>query len=145
MHRFFLSLAAALSFAAGSALAQDVPGADAFKPGSGRVWFSGCEYEADRYVTCKSADAGVLEAIANPGDGTAGLALQTYVSDVFIEKGCSFEAAPDSFRVNGVFLSFDAKAVGQIRCKGKTSKLEFKPGVITLADTLYFFAGDPPQ
>jgi hypothetical protein len=145
MSRFFLSLAATLSFAAGTALAQDIPGKDAFAPGSGRVWFSGCEFERDRYVTCKSAAPEVLEAIANPGDGTAGLALQTYVSDVFIEKGCSFEAPPDSFLVNGVFLSFDGKAASQIRCKGKASKLVFAPGVITLADTLYFLAGDPPQ
>jgi hypothetical protein len=128
--------------------AQDgtvLPRADAFAPGSGRVWFSGCAFEAERYVTCKNADAGVLEAISNPGDGTPGLALQTYVSDVFIEKGCAFEAPLDTFRVNGVLLSFDSKAAGLIRCKGKPSKLSFAPGLITLADTLYFLTGDPPQ
>jgi hypothetical protein len=145
MRRFLLNLTAALSSAAGPVLAQDIPSKDAFAPGSGRVWFSGCEFERDRYVTCKSAAPEVLEAIANPGSEPAGLALQTYVSDVFIEKGCAFEAPQDSFLVNGVFLSFDGKAAGQIRCKGKPSKLVFAPGLITLADTLYFFAGDPPQ
>jgi hypothetical protein len=145
MLRFLLSLSVALSFAASAAPAQDIPGKDAFAPGSGRVWFSGCEFERDRYVTCKSAAPEVLEAIANPGDSTAGFALQTYISDVFIEKGCAFEAQPDSFLVNGVFLSFDGKAASQIRCKGKASKLAFAAGVITLADTLYFLAGGPPQ
>ncbi|MDQ8698372.1 hypothetical protein [Hyphomicrobium sp. LHD-15] len=145
MRRFLFSLVVALPFAAASTFAQDIPGKDAFEAGSGRVWFSGCQFEADRYVTCKNAAPGILEAIANPGDGTPGLALQTYVSDVFIEKGCAFEAPPESFRVNGVFLSFDSKAASQIRCKGKPSKLVFGPDAITLLDTLYFLAGDPPQ
>lgn len=149
MRRFLAILAAALSLAVASPHAQEapaeLPGADYFEPGSGRLWFSGCEYEADRYVTCKDAARPVLEAIANPGDGTPGAALQTYVSDLFIEKGCAFEAPPESFRVNGVFLSFDARATKQIRCEGKKSGLVFKPGVMTLLDTLYFLAGDPPQ
>jgi hypothetical protein len=145
MRRFLLSLSAAFSLAADPALPQALPSADAFQPGSGRIWFSGCEFEADRYVTCKSAAPDVLEAIANPGDGMAGLEFQTLVSDVFIEKGCAFEAPPESFRVNGVFLSFDSKAAAQIRCKGKASKLAFQPGVMTLLDTLYFFADGPPK
>ncbi|HEX2843378.1 hypothetical protein [Hyphomicrobium sp.] len=148
--RYFQSLAmATLSLAAVSAHGQDapadLPGAAAFEPGSGRLWFAGCEFEADRYVTCKMAAPGVLEAIENPGDQTPGSALQTYVSDVFIEKGCAFEASPESFRVNGIFLSFDSKAAKDIRCAGKKSGLAFKPGVITLLDTIYFIAGDPPQ
>lgn len=147
MRHFLLVAAAALSLAvsAHGQDAPDLPGADAFEPGSGRLWFAGCEFEADRYVTCKTAAPGVLEAIANPGDQTPGSALQTYVSDVFIEKGCAFEAPPESFRVNGIFLSFDSKAAKDIRCAGKKSGLVFKPGVITLLDTIYFISGDPPQ
>lgn len=145
MRCFIAGLAAVMSLVTTACLAQDLPGKDSFGPGSGRVWFSGCEFEADRYVTCKNAEAGLLEAISNPGGGTPGLALQTFVSDVFIEKGCAFEAPPDAFRVNGVFLSFDSKAASQIRCQGKPSKLELGPGLSTLADTLFFFAGDPPQ
>ncbi len=149
MRHFLCVAVAALSLAAVSAHGQDapadVPGADAFKPGSGRLWFAGCEFEADRYVTCKTAASGVLEAIANPGDQTPGSALQTYVSDVFIEKGCAFEAPADSFRVNGIFLSFDSKAAKEIRCAGKKSGLVFQPGVISLLDTIYFISGDPPQ
>lgn len=139
------AFAASLALAASAGLAQELPGKDSFLPGSGRVWLAGCAFEADRYVTCKTAEAGVLAAISNPGDGTPGLALQTYVSDAFIEKGCAFEAAPDTFRVNGVFLSFDSSQAAQIRCNGKPSKLAFAPGLITLADTLYFFADAPPQ
>ena len=109
MRRLLLTvLATALPLAAASAEAE-FPKLGAFEPGSGKIWFSGCTFEADRYVSCKSAAPEVIEAISNPGDQTPGLALQTYVSDVFIEKGCSFEAAPESFRVNGVFLSFDSK------------------------------------
>jgi hypothetical protein len=140
-----IALALVLSIGARPVFAQELPGKESFAPGSGRVWFSGCELEADRYVTCKNADQGVLEAVSNPGDGTPGLALQTYVSDVFIEKGCAFEAPLDSFRVNGVFLSFDSKAASLIRCQGKPSKLVMGPGLFTLADTLFFFMGDPPQ
>ena len=94
------------------------------------------------YVT-KSAAPEVLEAISNPGEDTPGAALQMFISDAFIEKGCAFEAAPESFRVNGVFLSFDSKSAKDIRCKGKASKLEFSPDGIALADTLYFFSGEP--
>ncbi|MCC7251679.1 hypothetical protein [Hyphomicrobium sp.] len=136
-----------LSLAAGSLHAQapEFPKLDAFAPGSGRIWFSGCTFEADRYVSCKSAAPDVLEAIANPGDQTAGAALQTYVSDVFIEKGCAFEAPPESFRVNGIFLSFDSNAAKDIRCKVAPSKLGFSPEGMTFLDTLYFFSGDPAQ
>lgn len=149
MYRLLSLLAATLWLAAGSAHAQDgtasLPGLDAFEPGSGRLWLSACAYEADRYVSCKSAAPAVLEAIAQPGDQTAGAALQTFVSDVFIEKGCAFEVQPESFRVNGLFLSFDTKSAKDIRCKGKKSALVFGPDGMTFLDTLYFFSGDPPQ
>ncbi len=128
-----------------SAQAQEFPKLDAFGPGSGKIWFSGCVFEADRYVSCKSAAPDVLEAIANPGDQAPGLALQTHISDVFIEKGCAFEAAADSFRVNGVFLSFDSSAAKDIRCKGKAGKLAFSPDGMALQDTLFFFADGPAQ
>ena len=147
--RFLLALLAILlSPAANPAAAQDAsafPGAEAFEPGSGRVWFSGCVFEADRYITCKAAAPGVLEAVAHPGDQPAGDALQMYVSDTFIEKGCAFEAPQETFRVNGIFLSFDTKAAKDIRCKGKTSAIGFAPQGMTFLDTLYFFSGDPPQ
>ena len=134
---------------AASALAatapQNFPPLKDFEPGSGKLWFAGCVYEADRYVSCKTAQPGILEAISQHGDQTPGGALQMYVSDVFIEKGCAFEAAPESFRVNGVFLSFDTKSATTIRCGGKKSALSFAPDGMNLLDTLYFFSGDPPQ
>src|SRR5690554_4434912 len=99
MHFLSVLLAAVLPAASALAQAPAFPRLDAFEPGAGRIWFSDCVLEADRYVSCKSAAPGVLAAIGNPGDQTPGLVLQTYVSDVFIEKGCAFEAAPDSFRV----------------------------------------------
>lgn len=123
--------------------AQEFPKLDAFVPGSGKVWFSGCVFEADRYVSCKSAAPDVLEAISHPGDQTPGLALQTLISDVFIEKGCAFEARPDSFRVNGVFLSFDGTAAKDIRCNGKAGTLAFGPDGMALLDTLFFFTDGP--
>lgn len=145
MRRLLLSvLATALPLAAASAQAE-FPKRGAFEPGSGKIWFSGCTFEADRYVSCKSAAPEVIEAISNPGDQTPGLALQTYVSDIFIEKGCSFEAVPESFRVNGVFLSFDSNAAKDIRCKGKSMKLAFGPEGMSLQDTLFFFSDGPAQ
>lgn len=147
MHVMLRTLAAITAAAtAGVAHAEEaLPGADAFQSGSGRIWFSGCVFEAERYVSCKNAAQSVLDAVAEPGDGTPGDKLQTYVSDLFIEKGCAFEAPPETFRVNGIFLSFDANAAREIRCKGKTGKLIFAPGVISLLDTLYFLSRDPPQ
>ena len=148
MLRFLSLFAAVLPLAANPASAQDAgtfPGADAFAPGSGRIWFSQCEFQDDRYVTCKSAEPSVLEAISNPGDQTPGAALQTFMSDMFIEKGCAFEAPPDSFRVNGVFLSFDTKSAKDIRCKRKKSAVVFSPQGMSFIDTLYFFSGDAPQ
>jgi hypothetical protein len=140
------SVTAVLLLAASAAQAQEgPPGADTFQPGSGRVWLSGCEYQSERYVTCKDAARPLLDAISAAGEGTPGEKLQTYVSDLFIEKGCAFEAPPESFRVNGIFLSFDAHAAREIRCNGKKGKLVFAPGVITLLDTLYFLSGDPPR
>lgn len=144
--RLFEVLAFALLLAApASAQAPVFPKLGEFAPGSGKVWFSGCALEADRYVSCKSAAPDVLETIANPGDQGPGAALQTFISDVFIEKGCAFEAAQDSFRVNGVFLSFDSNAAKDIRCKGKAAKLAFSPEGMTLQDTLYFFFDGPAQ
>jgi hypothetical protein len=148
MRRLFTLLAAMLPLTAIPAGAQDAapfPGAKAFEAGSGRLWFSECEFQEDRYITCKSAAPIVLEAIANPGDQTPGAALQMNVSDVVIEKGCAFEAQPESFRVNGVFLSFDTKSAKDIRCKGKKSAVVFSPQGMSFLDTLYFFSGDPPQ
>lgn len=147
--RCFLPVLAGLWLAAGSVHAlggaASLPGLKAFEPGSGRVWFSQCAFEADRYVSCKSAAPDVLAAVSQPGDQTAGAALQTFVSDLFIEKGCAFEAPPESFRVNGLFLSFDTRSAKDIRCKGKTSALGFGPDGMTFLDTLYFFSGDAPQ
>lgn len=146
MRTLLHAVAAVLLLAANAAQAQgDLPGADTFAPGSGRLWLSGCEFQAERYVTCKTAARPLLEAISAEGEGTAGEKLQTFVSDLFIEKGCAFEAPPETFRVNGIFLSFDANAASAIRCNDKKGKLVFAPGVITLLDTLYFLAGDPPQ
>ncbi len=136
-------LVLALPLAGVRAQTIDFPKLGAFEPGSGKIWFSGCVLEADRYVSCKSAAPEVLAAIASPGDQTPGFALQTFISDVFIEKGCAFEAPPDSFRVNGVFLSFDSQASKDIRCKGKPSKLAFGPEGMALVDTLYFFTEGP--
>jgi hypothetical protein len=68
-----------------------------------------------------------------------------FISDMFIEKGCAFEAAPDTFRVNGIFLSFDSKSAKDIRCQGKKSTLTFSPEGMALLDTLYFFSAGPPQ
>ena len=95
-------------------------------------------------MTCKNAEPSILDAISHPGDQTPGAALQTFVSDLFIEKGCAFEAQPESFRVNGVFLSFDTQSAKDIRCKGKTSSVQFAPQGMTFLDTLYFFSGDAP-
>jgi hypothetical protein len=145
MRRLLLSvLAISLPLAADSAEAE-FPKLGAFEPGSGKIWFSGCAFEADRYVSCKSAAPEVIEAISNPGDQPPGLALQTFVSDVFIEKGCAFEAAPESFRVNGVFLSFDSNTAKDIRCKGKAATLAFAPEGMSLQDTLFFFRDGPAQ
>ena len=138
-----LLLAVALPILSAHAQAPAFPKLGAFEPGSGKVWFSGCVFEADRYVGCKSAAPGVLDAIANPGDQTPGLALQTFIGDVFIERGCAFEAAPESFRVNGVFLSFDSTSAKDIRCQGKAAKLAFGPDGMSLQDTLYFFSDGP--
>ncbi len=137
------AIAIALPLAAASAQAPEFPKLDAFAPGSGRIWFSGCVLEAERNVRCTSAAPEVLDAIAQPGDQSPGLALETFVSDVFIEKGCAFQPAPESFRVNGGFFSFDSQAAKDIRCKGKGSKLEVSPDGMALADTLYFFSGEP--
>lgn len=143
--RFFL-VAAMLPLAAASGGAQEgLAGVDPFKPGAGRTWFSDCEFQADRYVSCKNAARPVLEAIAKPGDGTPGAALQAFMRDLFVAKGCIFDAPPDSFRVNGIFLSFDSEAAGRIRCHGQPSKLTFGPGVMALTSSVYFFMGSPPE
>ena len=146
MLRLF-SMTAVILIAAHAALAQDsaFPSADAFAPGAGRTWFSDCNFEAERYVTCKNAAPDAIAAISTPGDMTPGAALQTFISDIFIEKGCAFEAGPETFRVNGIFLSFDTKSAKDIRCKGKKSALTFAPEGMAFLDTLYFFTGDPPQ
>lgn len=149
MRLLFRSLAGVLSLVTSAAHAQempiDSPGADAFRPGSGRVWLSGCTYESERYVACNNAARPVLDAIAKSGDATPGAALQAFMRQTFTEKGCTFDAPAETFRVNGIFLSFDAKAASEIRCAGKKSGLVFAPGVITFLDTLYFLSGDPPQ
>jgi hypothetical protein len=143
--RAFVCVVVGLLPLAAAAQVQDLPSAEAFGPGSGRVWLSHCAFEADRYVSCKNAARPVLEALATPGDGTPGAALQAFMRDLFVAKGCAFDIPEDSFRVNGIFLSFDSAAAMGIRCEGKESKLEFAPGVITLLDTLYFFSDAPPQ
>lgn len=144
-----LPLAAAIALAA-TASAQDLepelPGAAQFEAGSGRIWFSHCAYQAERYMVCKNAARPILDAIAKPADGGhPGNVLQATMRKLFEEKGCTFEAAPETFGVNGIFLSFDAEKGRDIRCEDKASKLVFAPGVITFLDTLYFLSGDPPQ
>jgi hypothetical protein len=122
----------------------DAIGAVAFGPGSGRTWFSGCELQAERYVVCKNADRPLLDAIAAPGAGTPGQALQAFMRKIFETRGCRFEAPDDSFRVNGIFLSFDAGAAAHIRCEGARSALQFAPDRMSLLDTVYFLMADAP-
>ncbi len=145
--RVVMSLAAALLVAvAASARAQEgLIGADAFKPGSGKTWFSSCELRADRYVSCKNAARPILEAIAKPEKGTAGEALQAFIRDLFVAKGCTFEVPEDTFGVNGIFLSFDSKAADRIRCHDQPLKLTFGPGLMALPGSVYFFMGAPPE
>lgn len=132
-------------FAAMPAQAQDdMPTLEAFASGSGRIWLSDCAFEAERYVSCKNAAPALLEAITDPGSDTPGAALQAFMRALFVDKGCTFDIPADSFRVNGIFLSFDSSAASGIRCEGKPSKLVFAPGGISLLDTLYFFFGPPP-
>ncbi|WP_072396575.1 hypothetical protein [Hyphomicrobium sp. CS1GBMeth3] len=146
MRAVVVLVAALFPLALASAQAQEgLTGADPFKPGAGRTWFSSCELQAGRYVSCKNAARPILEAIANPGKGTAGEALQAFMRDLFVSKGCTFEVPEDSFRVNGIFLSFDSHAAEKIRCYGHPSKLTFGPGVMALTGSVYFFMGGPPE
>lgn len=144
-----LCLVAAMLPLAGAASAgaqESLPSAQAFAPGSGRVWLSECAFEAERYVSCRNAAPSVLEVISSPGDGdTPGMALQAFMRDLFVGKGCTFAVPPDSFRVNGIFLSFDSSTASEIRCDGLPSRLVFSPDGIGLLDTLYFFSGAPPR
>lgn len=87
----------------------------------------------------------MLDAIAKPGETTPGAAFQAHMRTLFTGKGCTFEAPPETFRVNGIFLSVDLKNAGLIRCAGQSPEPAFKPGVIVLLDTLYFLTGDAPQ
>lgn len=153
MRPILASLATALALvlsAAGAAAAEEVvpegpPDAAFFSGAPGRTWLSGCELQSERYVVCTHAAGPVLDAIARAGAATPGAALEAAMRRLFEDKGCAFDAPPGTFRVNGIFLSFDSKSAGLIRCEGRSSDLVFRPGVIVLLDTLYFLAGDPPQ
>lgn len=124
-------------------LESEAPKADFFENEPGRTWLSHCAYEQDRYVVCKFAEPGTIHAIEHPKT-SAGAALQGRMREIFEAKGCTFDAPPETFRVNGIFLSFDAKGGERIACPDKTSKLEFKPGVISFLDTIYFLSDGAP-
>lgn len=125
-------------------LVSEAPDAAFFEKEPGRTWLSHCAYQSDRYVVCKNAAPPVLEAIAEP-ETTAGAALQDHMRGIFEAKGCTFEAPADTFRVNGIFLSFDAGNAKQIRCGDQSSDLKFRPGVISFLDTIYFLNDGPPR
>lgn len=125
-------------------LESEAPGADFFEDEPGRTWFSHCDFEQDRYVVCKFAESRIIQAIEHPKT-TPGVALQDRIREIFEAKGCTFEAPPETFRVNGIFLSFDARGGERIACKDEPSKLVFRPGVISFLDTIYFLSEGRPQ
>ena len=125
-------------------LESEAPAAEFFENEPGRTWLSHCDYEADRYIVCKFAEPRIIEAIEHPKT-TAGAAMQDVMRSIFEKKGCSFEAPPETFRVNGIFLSFDTEGGKKIACDDAPSKVLFKPGVISFLDTIYFFRDARPQ
>lgn len=125
-------------------LESEAPNAAFFENEPSRTWLSDCAYQSERYVVCKHAAADVLTAIEKP-ETTPGAALQAHMKAIFNKKGCTFEAPANTFRVNGVFLSLDMEGAKLIRCEDKPSKLEFRPGVISFLDTIYFLNDGPPR
>lgn len=125
-------------------LESEAPDAAFFENKPGRTWFSHCEYQNERYVVCKNAAAPILDTILKP-ETTPGAALQSHMRGIFEQKGCTFEAPKDTFRVNGIFLSLDMEGAKSIRCGDEEPKLVFRPGVITFLDTIYFLSDGPPR
>ena len=125
-------------------LQSEAPDAAFFEKNPGRTWLSHCEYQSDRYVVCKFAAPEVIAAIESPKT-TAGAAMQDLMRGLFEAKGCTFDAPPETFRVNGIFLSFDMEGGKKITCQDQPSQLVFAPGVITFLDTVYFLNDGRPR
>lgn len=125
---------------------EGLPAAEVFEKDQSRTWLSHCEFQHDRYIVCKHGAKPVIDAISNPEQpGAPGPALQAHVREIFERKGCTFAAPANTFRVNGIFLSFDAEKGAEIQCEGKPSTLVFTPQGASFLDTLYFYFQGPPQ
>ncbi len=125
---------------------EELPRAEIFEKDAGRTWLSHCEFQHDRYIVCKHGAKPVIDAISNPEHaGAPGAALQAHIREIFEKKGCTFAAPDNTFRVNGIFLSFDAEKGAEIKCEGKPSTLVFAPQGAIFLDTLYFYFQGPPE
>jgi hypothetical protein len=107
------------------------------------VWFGGCAFEMDRYVSCRIADPKVESWLKSRVRVNQGVALEEYMKVVFEENGCVYGPKDNAFGANGVFLSFDSAKLEDISCAGKSSKMRFSPKGMTALDTVYFFFETP--
>lgn len=89
------------------------------------LWFANCNFEANRYFSCRYAAPEVEAHIKSRSSVHPGIALTEKIKTHFVERGCTYQVTDEAFRVNGVFYSFDTRAFEKISCPGQIAKPKF--------------------
>ncbi|PPD00337.1 MAG: hypothetical protein CTY31_04075 [Hyphomicrobium sp.] len=107
------------------------------------LWFANCEFEANRYFSCRYAAPEIEAHIKSRSSVHPGIALTEKIKSHFFELGCDYRLVDEAFRVNGVFYSFDTRAFDQISCSGKSAKPKFNEEKATIFDLIEFWFDFP--
>ncbi|MEQ1672048.1 MAG: hypothetical protein ABL893_14410, partial [Hyphomicrobium sp.] len=109
------------------------------------LWFAKCELQAERYIVCSVADQRVNEYLSKNASVHAGTAFGQFVADYFSAKGCNVGPINDGLRVNGIFYSWDTKALGLISCNGTPLRLTFQPDRMMISEFVSLYLSDRPR
>ncbi|MEQ1671633.1 MAG: hypothetical protein ABL893_12295 [Hyphomicrobium sp.] len=101
--------------------------------------------QAERYIVCSVADQRVNEYLSKNAALHAGTAFGQFVAEYFSAKGCAVGSINDGLRVNGVFFSWDTKALAGALCDGKPLRVTFQPDRMMIADLVLFYLADRPS
>lgn len=117
----------------------DLPAAPA------RLWFSNCEFEMNRYISCRVAPRAVEDWLKARSGVHPGMALTEYLKAYFEARGCRYGVVKEAFRINGVFFSFDTQEMQNIDCNASASSaLRFRPDGLRALDRIDFWFEDRP-
>ena len=111
-------------------------------PGSSRLTFGKCSFEAQRYFSCTIADPKIEAWLKTKPGVPQGVAFTEFLKTYLEGHGCTYAVVNEAFRINGIFFSFDTREFSNVECPGQPQELVFKPDKATAFSMIDFWYED---